>query len=267
MTVTEAELINRTTGIRVTMAQVLANIVSEDYFTAADGVMATGNVPKGAHELMTFCVLTLKNGFTVTGQSACADPTNYKKDIGERIAKQDAINKIWPLMGYELRTKLALIENSIPPTMGLFHTYVGTKVVHASPMSRQMWCDVRGWALPGNENGSDEGYIIEYADAQRPNMPDFKGYVSWSPKDVFDGSYQKMAPEPVETPPEETPHVVRLRTEYQELCDRLGKLDTFLDTPVFSQLDTVEQDELVQQHLVMQEYQAVLARRLRRATA
>lgn len=57
--------------------------------------------------LLTFCVLVLKNGFTVTGESACASPENFDAEIGRKIARQNAVNKIWPLMGYALREKLA----------------------------------------------------------------------------------------------------------------------------------------------------------------
>lgn len=57
--------------------------------------------------LLTFCVLELKNGFTVTGESACASPENFDAEIGRKIARQNAVQKIWPLMGYELRSKLA----------------------------------------------------------------------------------------------------------------------------------------------------------------
>ena len=57
--------------------------------------------------LLTFCVLVLRNGFTVTGESACASPENFDAEIGRKVARQNAINKVWPLMGYELRSKLA----------------------------------------------------------------------------------------------------------------------------------------------------------------
>lgn len=58
------------------------------------------------HGLLTICVLDLINGFTVTGESACASPANYNKDIGEKIAFDNAKNKIWALEGYLLRQKL-----------------------------------------------------------------------------------------------------------------------------------------------------------------
>lgn len=52
------------------------------------------------------CCLTLKNGFTVTGESACASPDNFNKEIGEKIAFEQARNKIWMLEGYLLKQRL-----------------------------------------------------------------------------------------------------------------------------------------------------------------
>lgn len=101
------------TAPRITPADIEANIASEHYFTARDGVygatldgtMICDDVP--GLGLLTFCVLVLRNGFTVTGESACASPENFDSEIGRKIARQNAISKVWPLMGYELRTKLA----------------------------------------------------------------------------------------------------------------------------------------------------------------
>ena len=105
------------TAPRITPDDIEKNIASEHYFTAEDGVFAvvsdTG-VPQECPEclgLLTFCVLVLENGFTVTGESACASPENFDAEIGKKIARQNAIQKVWPLMGYELRSKLAVIEN------------------------------------------------------------------------------------------------------------------------------------------------------------
>lgn len=56
--------------------------------------------------VLTICVLTLENGFTVTGESACASPNNYNQEIGEKIAFQNAREKIWMLEGYLLKQKL-----------------------------------------------------------------------------------------------------------------------------------------------------------------
>ena len=106
------------TAPRVTPADVEANIASEHYFTAADGYRSAPCFdpngqpadclpPPAPLELLTFCVLVLKNGFTVTGESACASPENFDAEVGRKIARQNAVQKIWPLLGYELRTKLA----------------------------------------------------------------------------------------------------------------------------------------------------------------
>ena len=56
---------------------------------------------------LTVCCLTLRNGFTVTGESAAASPENFDREIGRKIARQNARDKIWPLEGYLLKQKLA----------------------------------------------------------------------------------------------------------------------------------------------------------------
>ena len=93
------------TAPRVTPADIEANIVSEWYFTAADGARIGGSEPHPL-DLLTFCVLVLRNGFTVTGESACASPENFDAELGRKIARQNAVAKIWPLMGYALKYRL-----------------------------------------------------------------------------------------------------------------------------------------------------------------
>lgn len=56
---------------------------------------------------LTVCCLTLKNGFTVTGESACASPENFDAEIGRKIARDNARNKIWALEGYLLKERLS----------------------------------------------------------------------------------------------------------------------------------------------------------------
>lgn len=72
-------------------------------------------------------------------------------------------------------------------------TYIGTKVVRAEPMTRAEYSTFRGWALPPDEEGSDEGYLVEYLDGGKPNTAKYDGYVSWTPKEVFARSYRKVA--------------------------------------------------------------------------
>lgn len=55
---------------------------------------------------LTLCVLTLKNGFVVTGESACVSPANFVPDIGKSIARENAISKVWDLEAYLLQQRL-----------------------------------------------------------------------------------------------------------------------------------------------------------------
>lgn len=68
--------------------------------------------------------------------------------------------------------------------------YIGVKEINATPMSRAAYNLFRGWELPKDENGEDEGYLVEYIDGGQANTATYKGYVSWSPKDVFDRAYK-----------------------------------------------------------------------------
>lgn len=96
------------TAPRVTMEHIESIITSEAYFTAEQGAAAVG-APKLINPslgLLTFCVLTLRNGFTVTGQSACASAENFDEQAGRKYARKDAVGKVWPLEGYLLRQRL-----------------------------------------------------------------------------------------------------------------------------------------------------------------
>jgi hypothetical protein len=102
------------TAPRVTPQHISDVIVSKHFFTAADGALGAGQ-DTGAFAaaglpvplcLLTFCVLVLRNGFTVTGESACASPENFDPQIGRDIAERNARDKIWALEGYLLRQSL-----------------------------------------------------------------------------------------------------------------------------------------------------------------
>lgn len=102
------------TAPRITPADLQANIASEHYFTAGDGVFGDDQAEGREHSVypssldrLTFCVLVLKNGFTVTGESACASPENFDAEIGRKIARDNAVAKVWPLMGYALKQRLS----------------------------------------------------------------------------------------------------------------------------------------------------------------
>ncbi|RLA05479.1 MAG: hypothetical protein DRQ47_01090 [Gammaproteobacteria bacterium] len=78
---------------RITPDMIDENIVGEDYYVFP----GTTN---------TICLLTLKNGYTAVGDSACASIENFDEEIGRNIARGNARQALWPLMGYELRQRL-----------------------------------------------------------------------------------------------------------------------------------------------------------------
>lgn len=70
-------------------------------------------------------------------------------------------------------------------------SYIGTKIINAKPMTRAEYNTFRRWELPSDENGADEGYLVEYMDGGVPNTTDYEGYVSWSPKEQFENAYRE----------------------------------------------------------------------------
>jgi len=73
---------------RVTKKQIESRIASVSFVRQFDTV--------------TLCNIKLDNGFSVRGESACVNPENYNKEIGERIAYDNAFDKLWPLFGFLL---------------------------------------------------------------------------------------------------------------------------------------------------------------------
>lgn len=68
--------------------------------------------------------------------------------------------------------------------------HIGTKQVLSAPMTLGEYNDYRGWDLPADENGADEGYLVEYLDGGEANHPDHENYISWSPAAVFEKAYR-----------------------------------------------------------------------------
>lgn len=75
---------------RLTKEDIESVIVKEQYYVFPDTTL-------------TICCLHLQNGYTVTGESACVNPANFNKELGEKYAKEQAVNKIWMLEGYLLK--------------------------------------------------------------------------------------------------------------------------------------------------------------------
>lgn len=82
------------TAPRVTPEDIESAIIGETYTVLPNG-------------RTTVCQLTLDNGFTVEGLSASVCIENFDAEIGQKIAKQNAVNKVWPLLGFRLADKLA----------------------------------------------------------------------------------------------------------------------------------------------------------------
>lgn len=105
------------TAPRVTLAAVEACIAYEYYATGDVIADATTPVMGPAWKALeraditplaclTLCILHLKNGFTVVGESACASPENFDAELGRKIARQKALDKVWLLEGYLLKEQL-----------------------------------------------------------------------------------------------------------------------------------------------------------------
>ena len=128
--------------------------------------------------------------------------------------------------------------------------YTGTKVVNAEPMTRQEYNDLRGWQVPNDENPLDEGYLVEDA-AAAPNTTTHNGYVSWSPKDMFEKSYL----------PSERP-IDRMAIENLQLLERLKALDGLLEKPQPKFISDKQWSLLQSQRGYMKAYFKVLDERI-----
>lgn len=130
--------------------------------------------------------------------------------------------------------------------------YVSSKRVTTSPMTRREYNHYRGWQLPLDEDGSEEGYLIEDLTGM-PNHPSHKGYVSWIPKAQFESNYSL---EPVSTKD-------RAQLELDELVRKLAKLSKFIENKQPVYIGDYEWSLLVSQQSIMSAYVANLGLRLK----
>ncbi|KPU96664.1 hypothetical protein APR50_23180 [Variovorax paradoxus] len=115
-TVTEAELAAKAVAPRVTSEDIEAAIVREYYFTADEGIYGhevligdsvSTPEPHGPLGRVTICVLELRNGTTIVGvNEGPVSAANFDAGVGRRYAREKAIDQVWPLLGYELRSRL-----------------------------------------------------------------------------------------------------------------------------------------------------------------
>jgi hypothetical protein len=94
--------------MRITLADIEANIADEYYFTGSDHIADRGVAQwHPSLDLITFCILILKNGFSVIGSSVCFSRDHYSAEVGREVARENALQNVWPLMAYALKEKLA----------------------------------------------------------------------------------------------------------------------------------------------------------------
>lgn len=129
--------------------------------------------------------------------------------------------------------------------------YRGTKELFAKPMTRGEYNAYRGWDAPEGEDQSVEGYLVEYTDGGEANDERHDGYISWSPKDVFENTYHSA----------ET-HIDRMHGERADLDKKIHDLTAFIGTPAFEDLTQDQRDRLEWQHKIMQDYRNVLDERI-----
>ncbi len=77
---------------------------------------------------------------------------------------------------------------------GLEEVYVGCKIIKAIPTTKAEYCEYRGWEVPANEDPEEEIYLVEYEvdPKSTPNHANHAGYISMSPKHVFDNAYRRV---------------------------------------------------------------------------
>nr|WP_298797499.1 Gp49 family protein [uncultured Acetobacter sp.] len=102
------------TAPRIATGGVDSKIKAEFFGRASD--LFKGCPGSSALATLTICVLELENGFTVLGHSACASLANFDPEIGEKLARKSAREKIWPLEGYLLKQRLFDSGKSVPPS-------------------------------------------------------------------------------------------------------------------------------------------------------
>lgn len=96
----------------------MRNMVTEDYIKSRIANVSYSVLPDTT---VTICMITLKNGYSVRGESACVDPNEFNKEKGEKYAYENAFNKIWPLEGYLLKEEMSKREGQVEKLAELCH--------------------------------------------------------------------------------------------------------------------------------------------------
>lgn len=139
--------------------------------------------------------------------------------------------------------------------------YIGTKIITARPMTRADYNEYRGWDLPADENGDDEGYLVEYTNGSAPNHPNHDGYISWSPAPQFQEAYIRLDAD-LNGFFQYQPHEQRVIAEEAELSQKVENLSNFIGTETFDALTLTKRHHLKFQLSHMKSYRQILRARI-----
>lgn len=129
---------------------------------------------------ITICILFLQNGAKLIGKNYGAiNSNNQDWELAKELAYEDAFDQLWELEGYLLRQRMFEQSQAKPPIHADEMRYVEVKMVRAKPMTGDAFKKSKGLPTTPEIKTNDEGYQVTYED----------GYVSWSPKEVFEKAY------------------------------------------------------------------------------
>ena len=166
---------------RVTLDSINAKIVSEEY-TVFAGVL-------------TICVLHLANGFTATGESACASPENFNAELGRQFARERAVSKVWGLEGYLLREHLhAGTQDQDELLARIAHEVNRQWCAYNGDLSQPAWADAPEWQRSSAING------VRFHRAN-PDAGDSASHDSWMSEKVAAGWVFGEVKDPDAVPP------------------------------------------------------------------
>jgi hypothetical protein len=136
---------------------------------------------------LTICTLVLQNGYTVTAESACADPRNFDPQIGRDISYENARKKIWQLEGYALKSMLTnYTEDLSAPEHDM------TRIAKVCHEVNRVWCMMNGdFSQPSWTNAPqwqiDSALLGVQFHMDHPDAGDAASHNSWLTQKINDG--------------------------------------------------------------------------------
>lgn len=165
-------------GPRVSKLDIEGKIVAVNWVNAADAFEGALSPVHPSHALLTICVITLRNGFTVVGTSACAYPQNFDQDLGNSLAYDKAYEQLWLLEGYLLKEQLSngLIEKLARTAHEANRAYCAS----LGDDSQLPWDEAPDW----QKSTSRAGVIFHIAN---PDADDAASHQNWTIQKLTEG--------------------------------------------------------------------------------